>query len=91
MARQTDQQPDTVAAAAEQVAQTATAPSDGQTGEQGVVLYDQYGREVRAYSPTEFTNLVYGGGYSLEKPKEPQELPTAPIGNPGPLSGAVRQ
>jgi hypothetical protein len=87
MARQDAQQPDTLEAAAEPVAAPATV---GQTGEQGVVLYDRYGREFRAANPVEFTNLVYGGGYSITKPSEPEELPTAPAGNPGPLSGAVR-
>lgn len=83
MARSNESTEGPVAAAQDAVAAEGTDAK--------VKVYDAYGREYTPGSPVELTNLIYGGGgYSLTKPDKPLELPTEPVGNPGPLSGAVR-
>lgn len=51
-------------------------------------FYDNEGREFRAYTAVDRANARFGWGYSTEKPKG-AELPTDPVGDPGPTSGAV--
>lgn len=63
--------------------------STGETGEQGTVFYDQYGREFRARTPVEEANARFAWGYSEEKPKSAAQEPEAPAGDPGPASGAA--
>lgn len=47
--------------------------------EDGVLLYDKSGREYRTSSRQEYTSLVFGQGYSVDKPKDPEPEPEVPI------------
>lgn len=46
--------------------------------EDGVLLYDRSGREYTAGTRVEYTSLLYGQGYSTEKPKDPEPEPVVP-------------
>jgi hypothetical protein len=48
-----------------------------------VELFSPDGRSVRTYSQIEHTSLVFGHGYSTEKPKDPLPEPEVPPPPPG--------
>lgn len=50
----------------------------------GVSLYDRSGQEYRVYSQREHTTLVFGHGYSEEKPQDPE--PEVEVPPPPPLA-----
>jgi hypothetical protein len=65
------------------------AKDTGETAGDYEVFYDSQGREFRAYTAVDRANARHGWGYSTEKPKTTEDEPTAPVGDPGPTSGAV--
>jgi hypothetical protein len=71
----------------------STGPGEPDTVEAGEfqTFYDAEDREFRAYNAQDVANARFGFGYTEEKPKQAEEPPTEPAGDPGPTSGAVRE
>jgi hypothetical protein len=70
---------------------TGTAEPDTVEAGEFQTFYDAEGREFRAYNAQDVANARFGFGYTEEKPKQAEEPPTEPAGDPGPTSGAVRE
>lgn len=62
----------------EAAARTAAPDPDAPFPEDGVVLFDRSGREYRVHTRREYSSLVYGQGYSLDKPSDPEPVPEVP-------------
>lgn len=71
------------------MARAGKTSETGETAGDFELFYDQQGREYRAYSAVDRVNARHAWGYSTEKPKDPEPLSEAPVGDPGPTSGAV--
>jgi hypothetical protein len=63
--------------------QSEASPAQDEFPKEGVELFSPDGRSVRTYSQIEHTSLVFGHGYSTEKPKDPLPEPEVPPPPPG--------